>query len=61
MKKKIIEIDFIKVLSSLGIISFHFACHIKSEKKFVFKSRGTSYGFLFVNIFWIISGAQKFL
>jgi len=60
MKKKIIEIDFIKVLSSLGIISFHFACHIKSEKKFVFKSRGTSYGFLFVNIFWIISGALNF-
>jgi peptidoglycan/LPS O-acetylase OafA/YrhL len=60
MKKKILEIDFIKVLSAFGIISFHFACHIKSEKKFVFMSSGTTYGFLFVNIFWIVSGALHF-
>ena len=60
MKKKIIEIDFIKTISAFGIISFHFACHIKSEKKFFFMSRGTTYGFLFVNIFWIVSGALHF-
>lgn len=56
MKKRIIEINFIKTISAFGIISFHFACHIKSEKKFFF----TTYGFLFVNIFWLISGALHF-
>ena len=60
MKKKVLEIDFIKTISAFGIISFHFACYIKSENKFFFRSRGTTYGFLFVNIFWIISGALHF-
>ena len=45
MKKRIIEIDFIKTISAFGIISFHFAFHIKSEKKFFFMSRGTTYVF----------------
>ena len=60
MKKKVLEIDFIKTISTLGIISFHFACYIKSENKFFFRSRGTTYGFLFVNIFWIISGVLHY-
>lgn len=60
MKKKIKEIDFIKSFCSFGIISFHYACHIQSKKKYIFKSRGTTYGFLFVNIFWIISGALHY-
>ena len=34
MKKKVLEIDFIKTISAFGIISFHFACYIKSENKF---------------------------
>ena len=60
MKKKIKEIDFIKSFCSFGIITFHYACHIESKKKYIFKSRGTTYGFLFVNIFWIISGVLHY-
>ena len=60
MKNKIKEFDFIKSICSIGIITFHYACHIISEKKYVYASRGTSYGFLFVNLFWILSGALHY-
>ena len=60
MKKKISEIDFIKTILALGIICFHYACHIKCKKKYVYKSRGSTYGFLFTNIFWLISGALHY-
>ena len=60
MKKKIVEMDFVRTFLSLGIISFHYANHIKSKNKYFFKSRGTTYGTLFVNIFWIISGALHY-
>jgi len=60
MSKKINEFDFIKTFSSFGIISFHYACYIKSKNKYFYKAPGTTYGFLFVNVFWIISGALHY-
>ena len=56
MKNKIIEIDFIKAFSALGIISFHYAYHIKSKQKYFYNSSRTTYGFLlyfFYNIWRI--------
>lgn len=55
--KRNISFDFIRVISALGIVVYHFFCHTSSPQlqKFVVHKNG-SYGDMFVNAFFILSG-----
>lgn len=56
MKKHLYEIDFIRIICSLGIIVFHYSCHSSSSFKPYYKYINGSFGALTVIVFFIISG-----
>lgn len=53
--QKIHEIDFIRVISTLGIVIFHFSLANKSCR-FLIEYGAGDYGTIFVNVFFMVSG-----
>ena len=55
-KQPLLEIIFARACCSLGIVIFHFFCHSKGKFKFLFLTANSSWGFMFVTVFFSISG-----
>ena len=50
-------VDFVRACSTIGIIIFHYFCHIKINKyTFLFVTKNEVWGALFVTVFFSISG-----
>ena len=59
--KRIYEIDFARACSCIGIIIFHYFSHaIKPQIKFLYISANSGYGFMYVTVFFSISGIVLF-
>ncbi len=56
-KENIAAFDFVRVFSAFGIIAFHFSCHTNSTYKPLFYFANGDYGFVFVTVFLMLSGA----
>lgn len=52
MKKRVIkEFSFIKAVCALGIIAFHFSCHLESKEFLIFHSyKNGPWGSVFVTM-----------
>lgn len=60
-KRRLIEIDFARGCCCIGIIIFHFFCHaVKPKIKFLFITSNADFGFLYVTVFFSISGIVLF-
>ena len=59
--KRIYEIDFTRACSCIGIIITHYFSHaIKPQIKFLYISANSGYGFMYVTVFFSISGIALF-
>ena len=59
--KRLFEIDFTRACCCIGIIIFHYFCHAtKPQIKFLYFSSNAVYGFLYVTVFFSISGIVLF-
>lgn len=59
-KERIEAFEFVRAISALGIISFHFSCHSNSTFKPLFYYQNGNYGIVFVTVFFMISGAMLY-
>ena len=55
-KDKILSISFVRALSSLGILIFHYFCHSNGNFKFLYGTANSNWGFMFSTTFFCISG-----
>ena len=56
-KKRLTGIIFARAFSSIGILCFHFFCHSKGKFKLCYKTANSFWGFIFVTVFFSISGS----
>lgn len=61
MKEKNASIEFIKAISAIGIIIFHFACHATGNTKILYNFANGDWGAVFVTMFFIVSGGMLYL
>lgn len=61
-RERIESIDFIRAVCAIGIITFHFSCHLNENcpVRFLFGFANGEYGNVFVNVFFIVSGAMLY-
>lgn len=60
--KKILAIDFIRVICALGVIVYHFSCHLNNTRFLPFYSFvNGDWGDVFVTIFFMLSGRNALL
>ena len=55
-KNKLSGIIFARAISCIGIIIYHYFCYSKGKFKILFSTANSSYGFMFVTLFFCISG-----
>ena len=55
-KNKISGIIFARALCCIGIVIFHYFCHSNGNFKFLFKTKNSTFGFMFTTSFFCISG-----
>lgn len=59
--KKILAIDFIRVICALGVIVYHFSCHLNNTRFLPFYSFvNGDWGDVFVTIFFMLSGGMLY-
>ena len=59
-KRKLDEIIFTRACSCIGIAIYHYFCHSKGNFKFLYNTANASFGFIFVTVFFNISGATLY-
>ncbi len=59
-KERISGCDFVRAVSALGIIIFHFSCHSNSTFRPLLFHKNGDYGIVFVTVFFLISGAMLY-
>lgn len=55
-KQYLSGIIFARACCSIGIVIFHYFCHSKGEFKLLFSTANSSWGYMFVTVFFSISG-----
>lgn len=64
MKERLSGADFIRAISAIGIVTFHFSCTIVEYNSGdflpLYNTANGSWGFIFVTIFFILSGAMLY-
>ncbi len=61
-RERIVSIDFIRAVCAIGIIIFHFSCHLNENCpiRLLYEFANGSFGNVFVNVFFIVSGAMLY-
>ncbi len=59
-RERVYAFDFMRVVSAMGIVLFHFSCHTNCGRKPLLFFANGDYGLVFVTIFFMMSGAMLY-
>lgn len=56
-KNNLAGFNFVRLISAIGIVAFHYSCHLDAVNKPLYKIGGIGWGDIFVTVFFMLSGS----